>query len=239
MKRIAQFATLFFVLSHASSMAAQRPEEERKLDMDRKPTEMVKFAGIKPGSRVMDVVPGKGYFTHIFSDVVGKTGHVYAYVPSEVDAFVKKMSPGVEISKLFSDYPNVSVLHASINRLSSPEPLDVVWISQNYHDLFDSFFKPADIAVINKAIFAALKPGGLYIVLDHSAKAGTGLDTTETLHRIDEATVKKEVLAAGFEFVEESDVLRNPKDTREKNVFDPSIRHKTDQFILKFKKPVH
>jgi predicted methyltransferase len=103
--------------------------------------------------------------------------------------------------------------------------------------LHDSFAKPADLAVINKQVFAALKPGGLYIILDHAAAAGSGLRDTETLHRIDEAAVKQEVLAAGFKLVGESKVLRNPKDPHDKLVFDPSIRHHTDQFILKFMKP--
>jgi len=248
MKRVALLAILLFALSHTTSLASRDPianaisdklrtKEERELDADRKPAEMLKFAGIKEGSRVMDIIPAKGYFTHIFAKVVGDKGHVYAYSPIEVDAFMKKAAPNVEITKLFSAYPNVTVLNAPINSLSSPEPLDVVWISQNYHDYYNDFFKPADVAVINKAVFTALKPGGLYIILDHSAKAGAPLTTTKELHRIDEALVKKQVLLAGFEFVEESNVLRNSKDARDKGVFDPSIRHKTDQFILKFRKP--
>lgn len=139
---------------------------------------------------------------------------------------------------MWSEYPNVKVLHDPINSLSAPEPLDVVWISQNYHDFFNDFFKPADVAVINKKVFDALKPGGLYIVLDHSAKAGAPMSATNDLHRIDEATVKAQVEEAGFKLIEESKVLRNSSDTLDKNVFDESIRHKTDQFILKFQKPL-
>jgi predicted methyltransferase len=112
-----------------------------------------------------------------------------------------------------------------------------VWTSQNYHDFHDSFFGPADLAVVNKAIFTALKPGGLYIVLDHVAAPGSGLRDTETLHRIDPAIVKKEVTAAGFEFVSEDDSLKNPADPHTAKVFDPSIRGKTDQFVYKFRKP--
>ncbi len=119
----------------------------------------------------------------------------------------------------------------------APEPLDVVWTSQNYHDLKDSFFAPADTALVNKAVYDALKPGGLYIVLDHSAENGSGIRDTDTLHRIDEAVVKKEVEAAGFKFVGESNVLRNKDDARTLKVFDKEIRGHTDQFILKFRKP--
>jgi len=218
---------------------AGRTDADRKVDDERKPAEMVVFAGIKPGSRVMDLAPGGGYFTRIFAKVVGDKGWVYAFVPAELDPILAKRSPGVDIKKMFAAYPNVSVLHGPINALAAPESLDVVWTAQNYHDFHDPFYAPADLALINKAIYAALKPGGVYVVLDHAAADGSGLRDTNTLHRIDEATVKTEVEAAGFKFVGESKVLRNPKDPRDKLVFDPSIRHHTDQFILKFVKPRH
>ena len=216
-----------------------RPADEKALDADRKPADMIAFAGIKPGSRVMDIMPGQGYFTHIFAKVVGDKGFVYAFTPSELDPLIQKRFPGADPKKQFAAYGNVTVLHVPANSLFAPESLDVVWTAQNYHDMHDPFMAPADLAVINKAIFAALKPGGIYIVLDHSAPAGSGLADTNTTHRIDEAVVKKEVEAAGFKLVAESNVLRNPKDPRDKLVFDPSIRHHTDQFILKFVKPRH
>jgi predicted methyltransferase len=218
---------------------AGRTDADKQLDAERLPADMVAFAGIRPGSRVMDLMPGQGYFTRIFAKVVGDKGYVYAYSPTEIDGLIQKRFPGVDVTKLFKAYGNVTVLHAPINSLYAPESLDVVWTSQNYHDLHDAFYKPADLAIINKAVFAALKPGGLYIVLDHAAAAGSGLSATETLHRIDEAVVKQEVEAAGFKLVGESNVLRNPKDPHDKLVFDPSIRHHTDQFILKFMKPRH
>lgn len=214
---------------------AARPDTDKKLDPERLPAEMLVFAGIKPGMKVMDMIPGSGYFTRLFAKTVGDTGFVYAYQPAEFDAFYKgKPAP---IKAVATGYSNVSVIDAPINALTAPEYLDVVWTSQNYHDLHDSFAKPADLAVINKQIFGALKPGGLYIILDHAAATGSGLRDTETLHRIDEAAVKQEVLAAGFKLVGESKILRNPKDPHDKLVFDPSIRHHTDQFILKFMKP--
>lgn len=214
-----------------------RPDEDKKLDEERLPSDMLAFAGIKPGMKVMDLIPGRGYFTRLFAKAVGDKGYVYSYQPTEFDAFNKgKPAP---IKAVATEYKNVSAIDAPINSLSAPELLDVVWTSQNYHDLHDSFAKPADLAIINKAVFAALKPGGLYIILDHAAAAGSGLRDTETLHRIDEATVKQEVLAAGFKLVGESNILRNPKDPHDKIVFDPSIRHQTDRFILKFMKPRH
>ncbi len=200
---------------------------------------MIAFAGIKPGSRVMDLIPGSGYFTHIFAKVVGDKGWVYAYTPSELDPIIQKRVPGSDPTKQFMAYSNVSVLHAPINKLAAPESLDVVFTAQNYHDMHDPFMAPADLAVINKAVFAVLKPGGLYVILDHAAAAGSGIRDTNTLHRIDEEVVKKEIEAAGFKLVAEGSFLRNPKDPRDKLVFDPSIRHHTDQFFLKFMKPRH
>ncbi|HXC54648.1 MAG TPA: hypothetical protein VNU97_05095 [Rhizomicrobium sp.] len=218
---------------------AGRPDAEKQLDAERLPADMIAFAGIRPGSRVMDIMPGAGYFTHLFAKVVGDKGYVYAYTPTELDPIIQKRFPGSDPTRQFAAYSNVSVLHAPIDKLTAPESLDVVWTAQNYHDLHDPFMGPADLGLVNKAVYDVLKPGGLYIVLDHAAADGSGLSATNTLHRIDEAVVKSEVEAAGFKLVGESRVLRNPKDPRDKLVFDPSIRHHTDQFILKFMKPRH
>jgi predicted methyltransferase len=216
-----------------------RPAEDVARDADRKPAEMIAFAGIKPGDVVVDLVPGKGYFTRIFAKAVGPKGHVYAFFPTEIDSMLKGKSPSVTaVTNDSANYPNVSLIHASLAQFQIPQAPDVVWTSQNYHDFHDTFFGPADLAVVNKAIYNALKPGGLYVVLDHAADAGSGLRDTETLHRIDPAAVKKEVTAAGFVFVGDDDALRNPSDPHTKNVYDPSIRGKTDQFIYKFRKPM-
>ena len=212
-----------------------RPADDKQLDAERKPAEMLMLAHVKPGMRVMDLIPGHGYFTRLFAKAVGPKGYVYAFQPAEFDAFSKgKPAP---VRAVAAEYPNVSVIDVPANNLSAPESLDLVWTSQNYHDLHDSFAKPADLALVNKAVFNVLKRGGLYVVLDHTAEAGSGLRDTETLHRIDEATVKREVMAAGFKLASESKVLRNAEDTHTLKVFDPAIRHKTDQFILIFRKP--
>lgn len=213
-----------------------RPETDRARDANRKPSECLAFAGVKPGDRVADIIPGAGYFTRLFSKAVGPKGYVYAFMPSDIDELYKKH--GIPVPPPADPkYPNVSYIHAPIEKFVTPEKLDIAWTSQNYHDLHDKFFGPPDINVVNKAIYDSLKPGGVFIVLDHAAEKGSGLRDTDTLHRIDENAVKKEVEAAGFKLVAESGVLRNPDDAHTKKVFDPSIRGKTDQFILKFRKP--
>jgi predicted methyltransferase len=221
----------------ANAVANQdRPDEDRQRDANRKPAEVLTFVGIKNGEKVADFIPGTGYFSRILSSAVGPQGHVYAFVPSEFANFKKQPLPP-NGSTPYPQFKNVSVIGAPVNDFAVPEPLDVVWISLNYHDLHDPFLAPADLAKINKAVFAALKPGGRYVVIDHAAAVGSGLRDTNTLHRIDEASVKSEVEAAGFRLEGESDLLHNASDPRTANVRDPTIRGKTDQFILKFRKP--
>ena len=126
---------------------------------------------------------------------------------------------------------------AAMAALKFPERLDLFWISQNYHDLHDRFMGPVDVKAFNRAVYEALKPGGCYVVLDHSAAAGAPSDVTETLHRIDQSTVRSEIEAAGFKFDGHSALLANPADPRTASVFDASVRGHTDQFILRFRKP--
>jgi predicted methyltransferase len=223
----------------ANAVANQdRPDEDRQRDANRKPAEVLTFVGIKNGEKVADFIPGKGYFSRILSSAVGPQGHVYAFIPSEFATFLKQPLPA-NGSTPYPQFKNVSVIAGPVNDFAAPEPLDLVWISLNYHDLHDPFFAPADLGKINKAVFAALKPGGRYVVIDHAAAPGSGLRDTNTLHRIDEASVKSEIEAAGFKLDGESDLLFNAGDPRTANVRDPTIRGKTDQFILIFRKPKH
>lgn len=220
----------------AAAKQAVRPEADTKRDAARKPVEMVKFAGIGPGDRVVDFMPGGGYFTRIFSQAVGPKGVVYAIVPQQL---VKRRASAADAVKAIAadpGYQNVRVLVQPPAKLAVPEPVDVVWTSQNYHDLHLEAFH-VDIAGFNKAVYKALKPGGVYVVLDHAAAPGSGLESVQKLHRIDPAVVKSEVLAAGFKFDGESTVLRNPDDPHTAIVFAPGIRGKTDQFIYRFRKP--
>ena len=223
----------------ASAVAdGTRPDADKQRDADRKPGETLAFAGIKNGDQVAELLPGSGYFTRILSKAVGTQGKVFAVVPPRpANAPPDRPDPAVRLQPITDDqnYSNVSVLQQPLATLSLPAPVDLVFTAQNYHDLHN--VPTLDIAAFNKSVFDSLKPGGLYVVVDHSAQAGSEVRDTSTLHRIDQATVKKEVMAAGFEFVGSSNVLANAADPRTAKVFDPSIRGKTDQFILKFRKP--
>ncbi|MDR3446559.1 MULTISPECIES: class I SAM-dependent methyltransferase [unclassified Dyella] len=214
-----------------------RPADDRALDDQRHPAAVLGFTGIKPGDVVVDLMPGKGYYTRLFSRMVGPKGKVYALQPSEMD---KKAPKGLESVRSFAGteaYPNVTVLVEPDSALKLPEPVDVIWTSQNYHDLHDPFMGKPDMATLDKQLFDALKPGGTLIVLDHAAAAGTGISKTDDLHRIDPAAVKSELTAAGFQFDGESDALLNPADDHTKPIFDASLKGHTDRFIYKFHKP--
>ncbi|MBO9707558.1 MAG: class I SAM-dependent methyltransferase [Caulobacter sp.] len=213
-----------------------RPAADMVRDELRLPAQTLAFAGVRPGAKVADLIPGGGYYTRILSKAVGPRGHVYAYVPDELTKLAKR-DPAVKAIAADPNYKNLTVILNTLPNFAAPEKLDLVFTAQNYHDMHDKFMGPADLSVVNRQIYKALKPGGVYLVLDHSAPAGSGLRYTEDLHRIDSETVKAEVTAAGFIFEGESRVLRDPSDKRNVSVFDPSIRGKTDQFIYKFRKP--
>jgi predicted methyltransferase len=213
-----------------------RPAADTVRDPDRKPSESVAFAGIRPGMKVVDLIPGGGYFTRIFSKVVGPQGKVYAYVPDELSRLANR-PPAIAPIIADPQYKNVTMLLKPVSNFVVPEPVDVIWTSQNYHDMHAPFMGPVNMANFNRQAFAALKPGGVYIVLDHSATPGSGLRDTGTLHRIDPAAVRAEVTAAGFVFEGESLILRNPADDRTVRVQEGAIRGHTDQFIYKFRKP--
>ena len=231
---LAALASGLLLLTAAPAVLAQAPADAMT-DPAMKRAEVLAFIGVKPGDRVADIVAGR--FVRALSQAVGPNGKVYALEPAEV----VKTHPQVlgMLQGLTADhaYANVVVVTPPIDAPALPAGLDAVFIRQNYHDLHDKFMGPADVPAFNRNVFAALKPGGVYVVLDHADAAGTGLKDTDTLHRIDEATVKAEVLAAGFVLDGESHILANPADDHAKNVFDPAIHGKTDQFLLRFRKP--
>jgi predicted methyltransferase len=215
----------------AALASAKRPAEERARDVDRKPAAILAFSGVAEGQRVADFIPGGGYFTRLFSEAVGASGKVYALIPP----------PGAQreeppIRAVAARYENVEVVQQSFTELRVPEPCDVIFTAQNYHDLHLARFN-LDWAAVNRQIFAALKPGGVYVVVDHSALPGAEIGVVDTLHRIDQAIVRRELEAAGFVYDGESDALRNPADTRALSVFDPAIRGRTDQFVMRFRRP--
>lgn len=210
-----------------------RPAADKARDAGRKAAEVVAFTQLKPGDKAADLFPGGGYFTRIFAKVVGPTGAVYAAVGNAKESTPPAANPA---------FPNIRVNTQSWTAFSPAEKLDVVFNSQFYHDLFNPEFNPPTggpegLAQVNKAIFNALKPGGVYVVIDHAGAAGTGYSQMNTLHRIEEKVVKEELAQAGFVLEAESDVLHNPADPHTAMVFDPSIRGKTDQFMLRFRKP--
>jgi len=204
-------------------------------DPSMKREEVIAFIGVKPGDKVGDIVAGR--FVRALSAAVGPTGKLYAVMPAEV---VKAHPEVVAMLKAGESAPgsNIVVSTPPVNAMGlAANSLDAVFIRQNYHDLYDKFMGPADVPGFNKQVYAALKPGGVYVILDHAAASGAPISVTESLHRIDIAQVKKDVLAAGFKLDGESKVLANAEDDHTKMVFVPAIRGKTDQFLLRFRKP--
>ena len=208
-------------------------------DARRKVGDVMVFAQVKPGEKVMELVIGEGYWTRVFSGIVGAQGHVYTVWPEGMSKYAAKSLTNWQGLVAKAPYTNVSILQQPNGTLTAPEPVDLVFTSQNYHDYHDSFMGPVDMASFDKQVFNALKPGGFFVVIDHVAVAGSGFAATDTLHRVDPEAVKKEVEAAGFVLDGESDALKNPADPHTAKVFDPSIRGKTDQFIFRFKKPAN
>lgn len=205
-----------------------RPEADRVRDSDRKPAELAAFAGIRPGDKIAELAPGGGYFTRILSGVVGPDGRIYAMAGR----------PSPALQELAAARPNVIVTVAEPGTIPAPEPVDIVWTTLNYHDFKNARVGAGDgAAAINAAAWRALKPGGLYLVVDHDTAAGAGASQTSTLHRIEAALVRREVESAGFRLDGESALLRHPADDHTIKVQETGIRGKTDQFVLRFKKP--
>jgi predicted methyltransferase len=215
-----------------------RPDSDKQRDADRKPAETLAFAGVKPGARVVELLPGRGYYTRLLSAVVGPKGKVYALaLPPRADAPKDAAAPAAAVQAIAADahYGNVSVLVQPAGKLSLPSGVDLVWTSQNYHDFHN--LPNVEVVDIDRAVFKALRHGGIYLVLDHVAEAGSGFRDTSTLHRIDPQAVMTEVGSVGFKLVGMSDILRNTSDPHTQKVFDPAIRGHTDQFIMKFRRP--
>ena len=211
-----------------------RPADDRKDDAVRKPDIVLAFSGVHPGQKVGEYLPGGGYYTRMLSDVVGPKGKVYALETATWG------QANVDNTRKVLDEPgrgNVAMDVSPLGSFRLPQKVDLFWTTLNYHDLHVPKYAKVDMAAFNKAVFDALKPGGAYLIEDHAAALGAGATVSPTLHRIERATVIQEVTAAGFRLEDESSALRNPADDHTKVVFDPSIRLRTDQFILRFRKP--
>jgi predicted methyltransferase len=203
-----------------------RTDRDRQMDASRKPAEFLAFAQVRPGMRVLDVSAGAGYTTQIMALAVGPTGKVWAQSPN----------PGQALMKRLADHPQANIVVAK-RPFEDPVPedaagLDIVTLVNNYHDIS---YLPVDRAQMNRKLFAALKPGGRYIVMDHAAVAGSGVSAGKTLHRIDEAVVLDEARQAGFVLDAEATFLRNPSDTRDKS--SNAAEQTSDKFLLRFVKP--
>ena len=202
-------------------------------DARRQAAAVLAFSGVKPGDTVIDYLPGAGYWTRIFTSVVGPKGKVYAVWPAAGAKYAEKNLPALQARGL----TNVVAEVQATNLPTAPQPVDLFWTVQNYHDIPNKGAGEPALRAFDAAVFKLLKKGGTYVVIDHADKAGSGMSGTETTHRIDPAAVRRQIEATGFRFVGASKVLANPADDHSKNVFDPAIRGKTDQFALKFRKP--
>ena len=197
--------------------------------------ELRQFARVHAGSKVMDVWPGSGDWTRLFSDTVGNEGRVYSFVPAELAHFKSDPVGQMRLLAKESGRENVEVVSADL--LALPEnSFDVVWLHLFYHDLHTALVQArgATPAGFNRAVYERLKPGGFYVIVDHVAATGSGASRAESLHRIEPAAVRNEVEAAGFVLDAESTLLANKDDPHYANVFEPSIKGETDRFAYRF-----
>lgn len=203
-----------------------RTDQDRQWDARRRPAEFLPFTQVRPGMQVLDVSAGGGYTSQLLALAVGPTGKVWA----------QRETPSTTLAKRLENHPQANLVVA-LRPFEDPvpeqaPPLDLVTLVLNYHDIT---YQPVDRAKMNQRIFAALKPGGRYVIVDHSAKPGADISVGKSLHRIDEALVVAEVKKAGFQLEAEGAFLRDPADTREQSSGDSQVP--TDKFVLRFVKP--
>lgn len=212
-----------------------RPAEDRARDAARHPAELLALAGVRPGMKVADFIMGGGYWTRILARTVGDTGKVYAYQPKQFIEF--KADYGTQQDAVAKAYANVVPSRESLGEIAFPEPLDAIVTVQNWHDLHLKMAPPSFGGDVAKKLYAALKPGGVLLVVDHVGAAGaTPFAAADTLHRGDAAATRAEIEAAGFKLAKQSPLYANPADPHTALVFDPAIRGKTDQFVMVFQK---
>jgi predicted methyltransferase len=239
-----------------------RSEADRRNDARRKPQELLAFIGVRPGMVALDLSAAGGYTTELIARAVGPTGRVYGQSPprppmtrpaqpegaaapampmpmgaARAPAGAPRPSP-VALAERAKN-PNASNIVAVVRPFEDPVPpeltpngLDLVTLIFNYHDFGHM---GVDRAAVNRAVFAALKPGGIYVIADHAGRPGTGISESGTLHRIEEAFLRAEVEKAGFKFAAEGTFMRNPFDPRDRNTPEPP--QPKDEFVLKFVKP--
>ena len=210
-----------------------RPAGYKAADAFRKPAETLAFSGVRPGMTVGEFYPAGGYFTRMISDVVGPTGHIYATENAGWNDSVKDDRAMLAEGKR----KNVSLDVEPFGTVKFPQPLDLAWVTQNYHDLKIPKYGPVDTVAFDRGVYNALKPGGVFFVLDHEGWPGMTVADIEKVHRIDKAQVIREVTSVGFKLAGEGTFLHRPNDDHHTVIFDPKIRGHTDQYALKFVKP--
>ncbi|HEX6660736.1 MAG TPA: methyltransferase [Sphingomicrobium sp.] len=220
-------------IANAVSNPARPAELRTTVDPLRKPAETLAFSGVKPGMTVGEFYPGGGYYTMMLSRVVGAKGHVYGLEnigwKGAVEADKKLVAEG--------KWPNVSIDYRPFGTVDFPKPLDLAWVTQNYHDLKIAEYGKVDTVAFDRAVYKALKPGGIYFILDHQGRLGLTAEDIGKLHRINRDVVVREVTSAGFRLVAEGKFLRRSGDDHTKSIFDKAIQGHTDQYALKFVKP--
>ncbi len=215
-------------IKHAVELPS-RSAQQKARDANRKPAEVLTLSGVKPGDRVVEFASFGQYYTTMLSDILGPKGMVYMY-----DLPYTEKRAGEASRAFVAAHPNARYEVVDYNTLKLPQNVDIVFNVLYYHDLP---LNNIDTASLNARIFEALKPGGIFFVIDHNAAPGSGMHDTKALHRIDPEVIKKEVTAAGFELIEESKLLAHPEDDHTKMVFTPGVRGVTDRTIFKFRKP--
>jgi len=203
-----------------------RTDQDRRMDASRKPAQFLPFTGVTAGMVVLDVSAGAGYTSQLLALCVGPEGKLFAQRPAPGEALTKRLAEHPQ--------PNFIPVYRPFDDPVPPDApkLDLVTLVNNYHDIV---YQPIDRARMNQRLYAALKAGGHFVIVDHSAKAGTGVTVAKTLHRIDRDVVVQEVTRAGFVLEAEAQFMRNPSDTREVSSGDGRID--TDKFVLRFVKP--
>ncbi|MFI4920967.1 MAG: class I SAM-dependent methyltransferase [Gammaproteobacteria bacterium] len=206
-------------------------------DAHRKIADVMTFAQVKPGQKVVELIPADGYWTKVFSGIVGTQGHVYTIWPDQYQEYVNESYAEWQGLIATPKYSNVSLLRQPAADFKVPDKVDLVFTAQNYHDYHDRFMGPVDMAVFDKKVFDALKPGGVFVVIDNVALAGSGFSATDTIHRVDPEAVKTEVESVGFVFDGSSDALRNSTDTHTLVSYTAPMSGHNDEFIFRFRKP--
>ncbi len=210
----------------------QRPAGDRERDPQRKPAEVLSLMGIRPGMQIADLMAGGGWYTEVLARLVGPAGRVYSQ-----NNKTSRANYGAELDRRIreSRLENVVRLDRELEDLElQPGELDAVFLVQFYHD---TYWMKVDRAHMNHQIFEALRPGGVYCLIDHRATPGSLARDVRRLHRVDSQLVQQEVRAAGFVLEAESSLLTNPTDDHATSVFAPSIRGRSDRFVFKFRKP--